>query len=228
MAVDQTLAADTPSAEATEASNQTTTQATKTFTQEEVNAILARTKTQLEKKYTSKYDELGDPDELREIVQQHRKSKEDYQLKRGEFEKVLQEKLSQRDSEIQKRDRIIEEFRLNTPILDAAARLRAVNPEQVKALLRGNIRLNPEGEPEVVDKEGKVRYDDSGRPLQVETYVQEWLQANPHFIQPTPSTTATRTSIGVSREQLDFTKLDMKNPEHRKLYAEYRKSAGIA
>lgn len=226
MTVEQTLATDANPQEGTETSS--TTQATKTFTQDEVNAILARTKTQLEKKYTSKYEDLGDPDELREIVQQHRKSKEDYQLKRGEFEKVLQEKLSQRDQEIQKRDRIIEEFRLNTPILDAAARLRAVNPEQVKALLRNNIRLNPEGEPEVVDKEGKVRYDDAGRPLAVETYVQEWLQANPHFIQPTPSTTATRSSIGASRDKLDISKLDMKNPEHRKIYADYRKSAGIA
>jgi hypothetical protein len=60
-------------------------QATKTFTQDEVNALMARTKSQLEKKFSSRYEDLGDPDELREIVQQHRKNKEDYQLKRGEF-----------------------------------------------------------------------------------------------------------------------------------------------
>lgn len=226
MAVEQTLATET---EATEASaNTATTQASKTFTQEEVNAILARTKSQLEKRFASRYEELGDPDELREIVQQHRKSKEDYQLKRGEFEKVLQEKLSAKDSEIQKRDRIIEEFRLNSPIIDAAARHRAVNPEQVKNLIRNNVRLNADGEPEVVDSEGRVKYDDSGRPVTVETYVQEWLQANPHFIQANPSTTATRSSIGASRERLDVSKLDMRNPEHKKIYAEYRKSAGIA
>ncbi|CAB4158772.1 hypothetical protein UFOVP700_30, partial [uncultured Caudovirales phage] len=32
---------------------------------------------------------------------------------------------------------------------------------------------------------------------------------------------------GASRERVDVTKLDMRNPEHKKIYAEYRKSAGI-
>jgi len=203
-------------------------QATKTFTQEEVNALMARTKSQLEKKFTSRYEDLGDPDELREIVQQHRKSKEDYQLKRGEFEKVLQEKLSAKDQEIQKRDRLIEEFRLNTPVIDAAARYRAVNPEQVKALVRSNIRLNADGEVEVLDSEGKVKYDDKGQRLSVDSFVQSWLQQNPHFVQPTPSTTATKSNVGFTQDRLDITKLDMKNPEHRKIYAEYRKTQGIA
>lgn len=205
-----------------------TTQATKTFTQEEVNALMARTKSQLEKKYSSRYEDLGDPDELREIVQQHRKSKEDYQLKRGEFEKVLQEKLSAKDQEIQKRDRLIEEFKLNTPVIDAAARYRAVNPEQVKALVRNNIRLNADGEVEVLDSEGKVKYDDRGQKVTVDSFVQSWLQQNPHFVQPTPSTTATKSNVGFTQDRLDITKLDMKNPEHRKIYAEYRKTQGIA
>ena len=202
-------------------------QATKTFTQDEVNALMARTKSQLEKKFSSKYEDLGDPDELREIVQQHRKNKEDYALKRGEFEKVLQEKLSAKDQEIQKRDRLIEEFRLNTPVIDAAARYRAVNPEQVKALIRNNLRLNADGEVEVIDREGKVKYDDKGQRISVDAYVQSWLQENPHFVQPTPSTTATRSNVGFTQDRLDITKLDMKNPEHRKMYAEAKKSGQI-
>lgn len=212
--------------ESTEGSTETT-QATKTFTQDEVNALMARTKSQLEKKFSSKYEDLGDPDELREIVQQHRKSKEDYQLKRGEFEKVLQEKLSAKDQEIQKRDRLIEEFRLNSPVIDAAARYRAVNPEQVKALIRNNLRLNADGEVEVIDREGKVKYDDKGQRISVDSYVQSWLQENPHFVQPTPSTTATRSNVGFTQDRLDITKLDMKNPEHRKMYAEAKKSGQI-
>ena len=214
--------------EATEASTETQTQAAKTFTQDEVNALMARTKSQLEKKFSSRYEDLGDPDELREIVQQHRKSKEDYQLKRGEFEKVLQEKLSAKDSEIQKRDKIIESFRLETPVVDAAARYRAVNPEQVKALIRNNLRLNADGEVEVLDREGKVRYDDSGRLLSVDSFVQSWLQENPHFVQATPSTTSTRTNVNNGAPgKLDVTKLDMSNPEHRKQYAEFRKAQGM-
>jgi len=229
MAVDQTLATDA-SQEATEASANTTatTQAERTYTQRELDDMMARTRASVQKKVMSKYEELGDPDELRSIVEQHRKQQTEQQVKRGEFDKILQDLASKKDAEIQKRDRIIEEFRLNTPIVDAAAKFRAVNPEQVKALVRDRIRLNQDGEPEVVDKEGKVRYDDSGRPLTVDSYVQEWLQSNPHFIQPTPSTSATRSSVAATREKLDITKLDMKRPEDRKIYAEYRKSAGIA
>ena len=204
-----------------------TTQATKTFTQDEVNALMARTKSQLEKKYSTKYEDLGDPEELRDIVQQHRKSKEDQQLKRGEFEKVLQEKLSAKDQEIQKRDRLIEEFKLNNPVIDAAARYRAVNPAQVKALVRSNIRLNVDGEVEVIDSEGKVKYDDKGQRISVDTFVQSWLQENPHFVQPTPSTTATRSNVGYTQDRLDITKLDMKLPEHRKMYAEAKKSGKL-
>jgi hypothetical protein len=213
--------------EATENSATENTQA-KTFTQEEVNALMAKTKSQLEKKYTSRFEDLGDPDELREIVQQHRKHQTDQQLKKGEFEKVLQDVVAKKDAEISKRDRMIEEFKVNTPILDAAARFRAVAPDQVKSLVRSNVRLNGEGEVEVIDSEGKVRYDDSGRPLSVDAFVQEFLQKNTHFVSPTPSTTATRSNVGARHEKLDITKLDMKNPEHRKIYAEYRKSVGLA
>lgn len=213
--------------EATENSAENT-QATKTFTQEEVNAILAKTKSQLEKKFSSKFEDLGDPDELREIVNTYRKQQTDQQLKKGEFEKVLQEVVSKKDLEIQKRDKMIEEFKVNTPILDAAARFRAVAPDQVKALVRSNVRLNADGEVEVIDGEGKVRYDDkTGRPISVDSFVQEFLNKNPHFVSPTPSTTAARSNVGSRPDQIDITKLDMSKPEHRKIYAEYRKTAGL-
>ena len=220
----QTTSATT---ETTEVSD-TTNQAVKTFTQDEVNAIIARNKSQLEKKFTSKYDELGDPDELKQIVSQHQKSQQEQALKRGEFDKILQELAAKKDAEIHKRDKMIEEFKLNSPILDAAARLRSVNPEQVKSLVRNNVRLNQDGEPEVVDREGKVRYDDSGRALSVDSYVQEFLSQNPHFISATPSTTTARSNVGSAKtSKIDVTKLDMANAEHRAIYKEYRQSNGI-
>jgi hypothetical protein len=201
----------------------------KTFTQAEVNAILAKTKTQLEKKYTSKYEELGDPDQLREIVSQHQKIQQEQQLKRGEFDRVIQELAAKKDAEIQKRDKVIESFKVETPIVDAAARYRAVNPDQVKALIRNSVRLNPDGEVEVLDDKGGVRYDDSGRPVSVDSFVQSWLQSNPHFVSASPATTNTRSNVtGSTMKKVDMKNLDMKNPEHRKIYADYRKTAGLA
>lgn len=218
MTVEQTLA-DT---EATEASTQTQTQAERTYTQKELDDMMARTRASVQKKIVSKYEDLGDPDELREIVSNYRKNQQDQQVKRGEFDKVLQDLASKKDAEIQKRDRIIEEFKVNTPIIDAAAKHRSINPEQVKSLLRSNVRLNADGEVEVVDKDGKVRYDDNGRLLSVDNFVQEFLQQNPHFIQSTPSTTATRSNVNGINEPIDMSKLDMRNPQHREIYAASR------
>jgi PIN domain nuclease of toxin-antitoxin system len=202
---------------------------TKTFTQDEVNAILAKTKSQLEKKYASKYEELGDPEQLREIVATHQKVQQEQALKRGEFDRIIQELAAKKDAEIQKRDRVIESFKVETPIVDAAARYRAVNPDQVKALIRNQVRLGPEGEVEVLDEKGSVRYDDSGKPVSVDSFVQSWLQSNPHFVSAAPATTNTKSNVtGSTMNKVDITKLDMKNPEHRKIYAEYRKKSGIA
>jgi hypothetical protein len=200
----------------------------KTYTQKEVDDMMAKTKSAVIKKISSKYEELGDPDELKTIVNNYQKVQQEQQLKRGEFDKVIQELAAKKDAEIQKRDRVIESFKVETPIVDAAARYRAVNPEQVKALIRNQVRLNPEGEVEVLDEKGVVRYDDSGKPVSVDSFVQSWLQNNPHFVSAAPATTNTRSNVtGSTMSKVDITKLDMKNPEHRKIYAEYRKTAGL-
>ena len=202
-------------------------QAVKTFTQDEVNAILARTKSQLEKKFQSKYEDLGDPEELRTIKTEWERKQQEQQIKRGEFEKTLQELAAKKDAEIQKRDSIIKEYKVNSPLLSAAAKYRAVAPEQVKELLHSNVRLNGDGEVEVVSKDGSVRYKDNGTAYEVEDLVKEFLDTNPHFVQASPATTNTKTNVSQSApSKIDLTKLDMKDPEHRKLYAEHRKAQG--
>jgi len=216
---------------ATDAAGETANQAqtAKTFTQDEVNAILARTKTQLEKKYASKYEDLGDPEQLRQIKSDWEKKQEEAQVKRGEFEKILQEKAQRWESEIQKRDSVIRDYKINTPLLSAAAQFRAVNAEQVKSLLSSNVRLNAEGDVEVIDSKGSVRYKDNGSALAVEDLVREFLDSNPHFVAATPATTNTKSNVAdVKSTKVDISKLDMKNPDHRKLYQEYRKSSGLA
>jgi hypothetical protein len=201
----------------------------KTYTQKEVDDMMAKTKSSVIKKISSKYEELGDPDELKTIVSNYQKVQQEQQLKRGEFDKVIQDLAAKKDAEIQKRDRVIESFKVETPIIEAASRFRAVAPEQVKALIRSNVRLNPEGDVEVLDDKGQARYDDSGRLLSVDSYVQEFLSKNPHFVSAAPATTNTRSNVsGNTMNKVDISKLDMKNPEHRKIYADYRKKSGIA
>lgn len=224
---DNSLATDMVTDTTSDTGNQA--QAAKTFTQEEVNAILARTKSQLEKKFASRYEDLGDPDELRSIKSEWEKKQQAEQIKRGEFEKTLQELAAKKDAEIQRRDAIIKEYKVNTPLLSAAAKYKAVAPEQVKALLSSNVRLNDQGEVEVVGSDGAVRYKDNGTAYEVEDLVSEFLTQNPHFVSASPATTNAKSSITAPvKDKVDISKLDMTNKEHRALYKEYRKTQGLA
>lgn len=204
-------------------------QASKTYSQQEVDNMMARMKGSLEKKLLKPYEGLGDPEELRSLRQEAEKRQVEGQIKRGEFEKTLQELAAKKDAEIQKRDSIIKEYKIHTPIISAAAKYQAVNADQVKALVATNVRLNAEGDVEIVDSKGSVRYTDSGAPLAVDDLVREFLDSNPHFRMAAPATTHTKSSVsGNAAQGIDITKLDMKNPDHRKLYAEHRKKNGLA
>jgi hypothetical protein len=75
-----------------------------------------------------------------------------------------------------------------------------------------------------LDIKGTVRYNDQGQPFGVNDLVKEFLEANPHFVAAPPSTTNGRSNVNRSPQQIDLTKLDMRNPEHRKLYQEARKT----
>jgi hypothetical protein len=222
MAQQETLATN----DATDAASDYTenqAQATKTYTQDEVDGMMARMKGSLQKKLLKPYEDLGDPEELRSIKTEYEKRQQEQQVKKGEFESVIKELAAKKDAEIQKRDSIIKEYKVNVPILSAAAKYNAVNAEQVKALLSNNVRLNDSGDVEVVDAKGTVRYTDKGDALQVEDLVKEFLDTNPHFKLANPATANTKTNINQnSGSKIDISKLDMRNSEHRKLYAQSR------
>lgn len=81
------------------------------------------------------------------------------------------------------------------------------------------------GAVEVIDsKTGQTRYADTGEALSVDGLVSEFLKSNPHFVQAGPagagSTSNTKVDLPTN---VDVAKLDMNNPEHRKIYAEHRK-----
>ena len=202
---------------------------TKLYTKKEVDDMMARTKTAVLKKALKPYEDLGDPEELRALREKAAKAEQEQAVKRGDFEKVLQDLATKKDLEIQKRDQMIAAYKVDTPLLEEASKYRAVKPEQVKALLKNNVRLNSEGEVEVVDTTGKVRYSDKGTALSVADLVQEFLNQNPHFVQPTPATTNTKSNhINPGPQVIDPTKLNMSKPEDREKYKEYRKTQGIA
>jgi hypothetical protein len=214
----------------TETADQTTNQeATKTYTQEEFDKHMAGMKNSITRKFEKQISELGDLDELKTIRANAEKQKQEEAIKRGEFEKILQEMAAKKDQEIQAKNKVIEEYTVNSPLLNAAAQYKAVNPQQVVQLIRNQVRLGESGRAEVVDANGTVRYDDTGNPLNVDVLVQEFLSANPHFVAAASSTSASKTSAtpGTNLQDFDLASLDLTNPEHRKLYAQ-AKAKGLA
>ena len=194
----------------------------KFYTEAEVNDMMARMKGSLTKKLTKQWEDLGDPEELRNLKSEAEKRKMEDQKKRGEFDSILQELAAKKDAEIKKRDEIIRNYTVDLPLVNAAAQFRAVNADQVKALLKPRVRLNESGEVEVLDEKGSVKYNDQGQPFKVEDLVQSFLQENPHFVAAPPSTTNSRSNVSQNQKQVDLKSLDMRNPEHRKMYQEMR------
>jgi len=220
MAVEQTLAQEVTDT-ANEVENQV--EATKTYTQEEVDNMMARMRGSLERKLLKPYEELGDPNELKQLREAEEKRKQEEQLKRGEFEKTLQDLAAKKDAEIQKRDSVIKEYKVNGPLLDAAARYKSINPAQVRQLLSQSVRLSETGdEVEVLDSEGNVRYNDSGTLFSVDELVKDFLQENPHFVTAGATTSNSKTSVSadVKADNFELSKLDLTNPAHRKIYKE--------
>tara|TARA_R110000868_G_C10741346_1_gene752428 strand:- start:260 stop:949 length:690 start_codon:yes stop_codon:yes gene_type:complete len=218
---DNTLVTDN----ATDATTEQTgnqVQAEKSYSQQEVDNMMARMKGSLEKKLLKPYADLGDPDELRSIKTDWEQKKQEQQINRGEFEKTLQEMAAKKDAEIQKRDTVIKEYKVNTPLLSSAAKYNAVNAEQVKALLAQQVRLNDEGEVEVLDSKGAVRYNDKGSAIGVDDLVREFLDSNPHFKLASPATTNTRSNTSAvsttSSNKVDLASLDLTRPDHREVY----------
>lgn len=217
----------------TETNNETTdtpveqsqANAEKTYTQEEFDRHMSGLRKSIEGKFSKQFEELGDLNELKQLKADAAKAQEAEAIKRGEFEKILQEKSAKWESEVQKRDAIIKEYKIDAPLLNAAAAHRSVNPEQVKALLKSNVTLGEDGTTLVTDTTGTVKYNDQGQPWSVDDLVKDFLATNPHFVQPTPSSTNTRNSVeGNNAGELDISKLDMANPEHRKQYAAWKAS----
>jgi hypothetical protein len=213
-----------PAQEATVASTEPTQEiekTSKTYSQEEFDNHMAGLKSSLAKKYERQFSELGDINELKKLKADSEKKKTEEALKRGEFEKTLQELAQKKDAEIQKRDAVIKEYKVNTPLLDAAAKYKAVAPTQVQQLLASRVRLNADGDVEVLGADGTVQYDDKGKPLTPDMLVRTFLDENPHFVGATPTTTSTKSMVGnegLKPETFDLKKLDLTRPDHRKQY----------
>jgi hypothetical protein len=201
---------------------------TKNFSQEQLDKIvedrLRKQRSALERKYAG-----VDPARYNELVEAEEAKKQEEAKSRGEFESILKSTVEKKDNEINSMKQELHKVKVDGAVINAASKFKAINPEQVTQLLKDQVRLGDSGTAEVIDPAtGQVRYNDQGEPFEISELVGDFMKANPHFALATPSGSDSKSNLTPnSVEAFDPTKLDMKKPEDRARYAEYRKQMGI-
>ena len=190
-----------------------------TFTQEQLDNIIKSRLDSEQKKHQRQLDEIKAKEEeaFKEKQIQEAKSKQ-------ELEKLMQERISQKDSEIQKYKNEIKKERIDNSIMAVASQNNAVSPSQVVALVKDQIRLTDDNRVEILDNNSNVRYNPKGELLSVEEKVKEFLDANPHFRKGSLSGSGSQSAVeGKTVKPFNIQDLDLSKPEDRAKYAEYRK-----
>jgi len=215
---------------ATPTEQQATTQEAqeKLLSQDEVNRIVAERVAREKAKFEKTYGEV-DLDLYKSMISEKEQARQAELEKRGEFEKLLKEQAEKFQGRLTQYEAELQQIKVDGSLSSAAANAKAVNPNQVTALLKGQVRMNEAGGVDVIDEAGNVRYDDNGNPLSPQTLVNEFLSANPHFVQAGPTGTGTSNGVGKQTPVVDndISKLDMSNPEHRKRFQEIQRAKGI-
>ena len=157
------------------------TQETKTFTQEELDRIVADRIAREQRKFDKKLGGIN-LDEARELLTQREQAELEQQKQRGEFDDILKQTVEKKNAEINSYKARLQETLIDGALTASASRNNAVDTAQVTQLLKGNTRLNDEGTVEIVDANGTPRYNDKGDLLSVDEMVTEFLTANPHFV----------------------------------------------
>ena len=191
----------------------------KTFTQEQIDNII-KTRLEAEKQKNQKIlqeEENKKNELLKEQQLKEAKSKAD-------IEKIMQDRLSEKDSELQKVKEQIKKEKVDNSILSIANKEKSINAQQVVSLLKNEVKYNDDGRIEIVDNNSNVRYNPQGELLTIEDRVKEFLDANPHFRQGSLSGSGSQSSVeGKTVKPFNIQDLDMSKPEDRAKYADYRK-----
>ena len=190
-----------------------------TFTQEQLDNII-KSRLEAEK---SKYEKKLQEEEKQKAEILRQKQVEEAKTK-ADIEKIMQERIKEKEEEVLRYKNQIKKEKVDNSILSIASSNNAINPSQVVALLKEEVKYNDDGRIEVVDNNSNVRYNKSGKPLTLEDRVKEFLDSNPHFRKGSMSGSGSQSAIGGKTvKPFNLQDLDLSKPEDRKAYAEYRK-----
>ena len=172
----------------------------KTFTQSDVERLIEQRLMRERKKYEKKMEGI-DIDEARRLMEEKEAAEIERQKEKGEFEKVLQSTVEKKNQEINQYKSKLQEIQVDGALMQAASEVNAINPNQVVALLKNNVRLAEDGSVEVLDDSGTPRYTDEGTLMSIRELAKEFVTANPHFQHATPSGAGSKGAAGGSTQK---------------------------
>jgi hypothetical protein len=176
------------------------TQESKTFTQDELDRIVADRVAREQRKFDKRLSGV-DLDEAKDLLAKKEAAEIERQKERGEFDKILKQTVEKKDMEIQSYKSKLQQTLVDGAILGAAGNNNAVNPNQVSQLLKDQTRLSDDGTVEVLDANGTPRYNDSGDLLSVNEMVTEFLTVNPHMVKASQGGTGSMGNAGGSTQK---------------------------
>ena len=194
------------------------------ISQSEVDKIIDKRLARERQKYEKMYSGI-DPEQARKLLEEKENKEIEDQKARGEFEKILKEQAEKSNKEISGLRSEIEKVKVDGALLNAASKNSAINPEQVKDLLKGNVKLTDDGKVEILAENKQPMYNKDGDLKSIDEYVKDFITDNPHFQTATPSGSGNKANLGkVDAKPFNLADLDMTKPEDRKQYAEYRRA----
>ena len=200
---------------ATSTTVETNDQVERNFSQQDVDKIV---QARLDK-YKKRYQEV-DLNEYKSLKTAEEERELDAMKKREEFDKVLASQKDKYSNEITQLRQELTSLKVDGTLLATAGSRNAVNPEQVAQLLKGSVGLDETGRPVVFDDGKNIQYDpETAEPRTIESYVNEWLDSNPHFLRSGPGGVSSKGSISpVVTGGVDVASLDLTNPADREVY----------
>ncbi len=199
-------------------------QVERNFTQQDVDKIV---QARLDK-YKKRYQEV-DLNEYKSLKSAEEERELDAMKKREEFDKVLASQKDKYSGEITQLRQELTNLKVDGTLLATAGSRNAVNPEQVAQLLKGQVGLDETGRPVVFDDGKNIQYDpETAEPRSIESYVNEWLDNNPHFLRSGPGGVSSKGSTGpVPTGGVDVASLDLTNPADREVYKKLKAEGKI-
>lgn len=203
--------------------NESQVEQSKTFTQEEVNDLIGKRVAQVNQKYQG-----IDMEEYKALKSLKEQVEEEQLIKKQDFDGLLKKQKEKSNQEISALRTELETIKIDGALISASSKAKALAPEHVAKLLRGNVRLGEDGNVVITDADGNPRYTDSADPMTVDGLVEEFLSGNQYFRAAGPSGTgASGNAQTANQQEFDLAQLDMNKPEHRAIYSQMRKEGKL-